>query len=286
MNPVNCPICQEGISSHWRVVDGYDYFQCRLCKSIHIAPGVLEKIDHGAAVVEYSDSYWRQELNSARMRSYGSSLARFAEMVLYCLRPIEKFVDIGSGPGYLLDALTTYLPMSKDIFYGVERFPPPLEERTSNRNYIIGGVKDCGLKIDAGLCVEVVEHLTPSMLKSLYSDLAEVSFPNSLYMFNTGLPDFVESTDPGYMDPIRRGHIVSYGLKGIARLAKPFGFTVIPIPGKNWAYCLEYKSCSSSGEDIRDRIWTADQRNKAILKDSNMGELMWILGIETARAYP
>jgi hypothetical protein len=69
---------------------------------------------------------------------------------------------------------------------------------------------------DAGVCIEVIEHLTPATLRTLVAQLAGRSRPGSLYLFNSGQPAFVEQEDPAYLDPHGRGHVVSYSIAGAA----------------------------------------------------------------------
>lgn len=276
-----CPVCGSGNTRPWSVVDGYAYGECASCESIFIDPGVLREIDGGLTLVDYTDSYWRNELASAWERSYGSSLARVAETILYSRRPIRRFLDVGSGPGFLLDALSTYLPDSAERFFGVELFPP--QTRTDHPNYAVGDVASLQGRFDAGCSIEVFEHLTPRMLATLLGQLAGKSEPDALYIVNTGLPAYVNAEDESYMDPRGRGHIVSYGSKGVEALAAPLGFRVLPLAGKTWAYCLEYRS--TPGVDLRDRIWTPLEENRQMLHDSRMGSLMYVLALDTARAY-
>lgn len=282
-NELACPVCDSGETRPWSVVGGYQYSECASCDSIFIDPGVLREIDSGFAIVEYKESYWRSELTSAWERSYGSSLARAAETILYSRRPIRRFLDVGSGPGFLLDALSTYLPDSAERFFGVELFPPA--ERTRHPNYVVGDVASLSGTFDAGCCIEVFEHLTPGMVSTLLGQLADKSEPDALYLVNTGLPAFVNREDRSYIDPTGRGHIVSYGLRGVEALASPFGFRVLPLPGKSWAFCLEFGAASPETGSILDRIWSPVPENKAMLHDSRMGNLMYVLGIDTARAY-
>jgi hypothetical protein len=278
-----CPVCGSEATRPWERVSGYAYGECASCDSIFIDPGVLREIDGGFGIIEYSESYWQNELRSAWERSYGASLARVAETILYARRPIRRFVDIGSGPGFLLDALSTYLPDSAERFFGVELFPPLAH--TAHTNYLVGDVASLTGTFDGGCCIEVFEHLTPRMVSALLGQLAEKSEPDALYVINTGLPAFVNLEDRGYIDHTGRGHIVSYGLRGVALLASRFGFRVHPLPGKTWAFCLEFRPTSPVGELIQDRIWTPVPENKALLHDSRMGNLLYILAIDTARAY-
>ena len=289
----SCILC-NGSALEWKKRAGYIYYFCKKCKSIFIDPKIIERLDNDNdfSLREYDDDYWQMEAMASKERSWGVALARMAEIIYYVRIPVRGFLDIGGGPGYFLDAVAKYLPEYKDIFYSVEKFPPKTEKddnsglgRTISPNYITTGYEDLPVKMQAGMCIEVVEHLTPKMFAGILKDIAMVSDEGASYIFNTGMPKYVKKEDPAYMDPVRRGHIVSYSLKSVARLAEPYGFTAIPIPGKTWAFVLEYHSKSSSSENITNRIWSALPENLELLTSSNMGSVLKILGLETARAY-
>jgi SAM-dependent methyltransferase len=283
---VSCPCCGHTRTALFRTVSGYDYYKCGSCGSLFIDPGYLARIDAGFNIVKYEEGYWRKELDSARERSYGPALARMAEAVYYCRRPIEKFLDIGTGPGYFLDAIAKLLPDHAHQFYGVELFPPDAEWRTKSANYIMGDLGDLEHRFDCGICIEVIEHLTPRMLDGLLQKLARISNPNALYIINTGMPEFVIHEDIGYLDPTGRGHLVSYSLDAMILMGRKHGFTAHQIKGKTWAFALEFTPGEKlAAEDIRGRIWKASAHNLAILHDSTMGDALQILGRETSRAY-
>jgi len=265
-------------------VEGLNYYECPNCACIFLQRDVIDLADAGRPIQIYDQAYWQAEMAGAWQRSYGPALARVAEAILYTRIPINRFVDIGTGPGFLLDALSTYLPSSRRKFFGVEAFPPA--KRSSHENYVHGGLADAGHLFEAGACIEVAEHLTPMMLASLASDLARASVAGSLYIFNTGLADFVKNEDQGYLDPYRRGHIMSYSFKSLEMIFEPRGFTVRPISGKSWAFTIEYQSNWDKNEDITHRIWRPCPENKAMLHDPVMGSAMYVLGMDTARAYP
>lgn len=67
----------------------------------------------------------------------------------------------------------------------------PPAERTPHPNYVEGDVGVLEEACDAGVCIEVIEHLTPRMLGKLVDRLAKVSLPCSLWLFNTDMPDYV-----------------------------------------------------------------------------------------------
>ena len=276
-----CPVCSAWNTRLHTTVDGFNFYDCNECQSISIEPRILEEIDAGTFVRSYDNDYWQNELASAKGRSWGAALARVAEVLLYAKQPVVSFIDIGTGPGFLLEALDVYLPESRGVFWGVEAYPPP--QHSIHPNYWVGRLGEMDRKFQAGCCIEVLEHLTPKMAQSLAFEMASRSDPGAVYIFNTGLPEFVKKEDPSYLDPVRRGHIVSYGLKGVRHLFEPAGFSVIPLPGKVWAFLLEY--ADPDPKPIIDRIWYAHEWNKAILNDQKMGTVMYVLGIESARAY-
>lgn len=57
------------------------------------------------------------------MCAKGESLTRVGEALLYCQRPVKRFLDVGTGPGYLLDELANQYPGRPDLFYGVALLP-------------------------------------------------------------------------------------------------------------------------------------------------------------------
>ena len=258
------------------------YYNCRSCDSIFISPEILAAIDAGKGLVNYTESYWKEQLPAARERSWGSALARVAEVFLYARTPIKRFIDIGSGPGYLLDAIQYQLPHSADIFYGNEIFPPGEEYCTSNKNYLRGNLLDFEFVFDAGSCIEVIEHLTPTMVRNLFGDLAVRSKANSIYIFNTGLSQYIKNEDLNYLDPLGRGHIMGWSIRGLQTLTRSLGFQILPIPGKTWAFIAEYRPDHQFNGDLTDRIGKALPENINTLKDKKTGELLYILGLDTA----
>jgi hypothetical protein len=282
---VSCPLCRSRVSK-FRDVDEVAYFECTDCDFIFADPEFISRIDAGENVRKYDESYWQSELGAARQRSFGSSLARAAEALLYCRIPVERFIDIGSGPGFLLDALSTYLPSHRDRFYGVEKFPPPEVERSNHENYLCADLADVDLRFECGVCIEVIEHLTPAMAAGLAAALSRVSRPGSLFLFNTGLTEYVKKEDPGYLDPFMRGHITSWSVTSARKVFEKEGFAVYSLPGKTWAFVVEKLPLPTDAPgEIRDRIWSALPVNTAMLSDPSLGSVMYILGLESARAY-
>ena len=72
--------------------------------------------------------------------------------------------------------------------------------------------------------IEVIEHLTPNMLKDMLLQLSKISNKGSLYIFNTGVPEYVLNEDFNYLDPTRRGHIVSYFTNAIRSITNNMNF--------------------------------------------------------------
>jgi hypothetical protein len=226
------------------------------------------------------------ELSAAKERSYGPALARIAEVIYYARVPIQRFIDIGTGPGYVLDAIDHYLPAHSDRFYGVERFPPPPEFRTPHKNYLIGNMSDFPHYFEAGLCMEVIEHFTPLMLRNLLEQICNKSEPGACFIFNTGLPSYVLKEDPDYLDPVRRGHIMSWSVESVRALCSGLNLAVLPIVGKTWAFIVERPLDNANAkEDVRDRVWAALPENLELLTDPVMGSVLKILGHHTILAF-
>jgi hypothetical protein len=278
---IGCPLCAAA-SHPFRNVDAVTYFECTSCEFIFADTDLLDKADSGVALRAYDESYWTMEMASARERALGPSLARLAETLLYARRPIARFLDIYTGPGYLLDAVQRYLPHASERFFGVELYPPSQEFRTIHPNYCVGDLASLTGKFQAGICIEVLEHLTPKMATKLAFELAAVSDPEALFLFNTGLVSYVKNEDPGYIDPFKRGHITCWSVPAARRIFEPAGFSVFPIPGKTWAFAVEFQS---HGGALVDRIWAPHAENKKILSDPVNGSLLYVLGLDTARAY-
>ncbi len=274
-----CPACQTGSSRHYTDVDGHAYFQCDMCASLHIAPEVLEALDRGEHVLGagYAAEYWQQERDAAIERASGLSIARAGEAILYCRRPVHRFLDVGSGPGFLVQQLQQRLDPDATLVHGVERFPPAYAVDCPNIHH--GGVEELRGTFDAGVCIEVIEHLTPSMLAGMAAGLAGVSAPGTLWLFNTGMPGYVVHEDPGYLDPLRRGHIVSYGIRAIEAIFAPLGFSAQVLPGKSYAFIAEYRPFEKP--DFNARIYHPLPHNLQLL---NRDGLLYQAAFEAARA--
>ncbi len=277
---MDCPICGHSASEHHADIDGHAYYRCRHgCGSLFIEPEALRRIDVGDSVRQYDSAYWQDELVSARDRAKFEGPVRVGEAILYARRPVRRFLDVGSGPGFLLDQLTALFPQNPDTFHAIEMFPP--DEHTVHPNYRVGALSQFDQRFDGGICIEVVEHLTPRMFDELAASLAKLSEPGALWLFNTGLPEYVLEEDPGYLDPKWRGHIVSYSLAAAARILGRHGFRVTQLPGKSFAYIAEYES-GLDWIEIEKRIYQPLDWNLSLLKQHG---LLYMAAFEAARAY-
>ena len=94
MSSINCPVCFSSDARLLTEVARISYYTCNFCDVIFVSPEVLSQVDAGNGVVNYTETYWKEELSAARERSWGSALARVAEVFLYARIPIKKFIDI------------------------------------------------------------------------------------------------------------------------------------------------------------------------------------------------
>jgi hypothetical protein len=280
-----CMVCGVGAARGYRVVQGVQFFKCPDCGSICADPAFIRRIEAGE-VVNYNSAYWDSEIHAADERCYGSSLSRVAETLRLCRIPVHRFIDIGSGSGALLDSLARLLPELSSRFWGIEAFPPPENLRSKHPNYRIGTLADLSGTFDAGVCIEVIEHLSPDMVRGLAADLARRATPGALFYFNSSQPSFVETQDPGYLDPLGRGHIASYSVRGLAHLFNPSGFNIIRWPGRDWAFLAEYTGRQEVGrDDLFQRLWNPLPENMSNLLSARFGPLMVSMGFESARCY-
>ncbi len=280
-----CPLCAKGALQPLRKVEGVPYLCCDACGTILAERAFLERTMAGEART-YNDDYWSSELSAARERGYGASLIRVAEVFLYARRPIRRFLDVSCGAGTLLDAAAELMPEIAGTFWGIEPFPPPLAFRAVHPNYRVGYLRDLEGLFDGGICIEVIEHLPPPVLRSMLAELAKLSAPDAMWYFNSAQPDFVERDDPGYLDPFNRGHIASYSLDGLRPVFTEAGFTIHALPGRDWAFLAEYgKHQPEVGSALMDRVWRMHPENRALLGSARFGHLMLAAGMEGARCY-
>ncbi len=285
-SPKTCPVCLRGPTSWYRAVEDVAFFRCDPCGSLFADPAFIARVESGE-VVNYRGAYWDSELNAARERNTGASLVRVAETIRLCRIPIRRFIDIGTGTGGLLDTLAELLPELAGRFYGIELFPPAPGLRSSHPNYRLGTLDGMEESFDAGVCIEVIEHLSPSMLRGLVAQLARRAAPGALFLFNSAQPSFVETHDPGYLDPLGRGHIVSYSIEGASGIFAESGFHVIPLPGRDWAFLAEFSDTppATGTEALFARLWSPDTENLAMLAGAKFGQLMLAIGLDSARVY-
>ena len=289
---VECPICSHrfranDVNCYYRVTQNerdYFYYTCPHCESIFIEPECVDAMNRGEQLVQYNQEYWNMETEAAIERCHSVALARMAEAIYYCRIPINNFLDIGGGTGQFLDAVKKYLPSNYMHFYSIEKYPPEYG-RTEQKNYIIGDYDLLeGMVFQCGICIEVVEHLTPNMLKEMFVKIAKVSENGALYLINSGFNEYVKKENRYYLDPFVRGHIISYSINGLRSVLEPIGFRISPVEGKTWLVACEYQG-QEDETGIVDRIWTALPENLELLCDKKMGSVLKILGLESARAY-
>jgi hypothetical protein len=265
----SCPVCSH-YSGHYKNVDNFDFFECSGCGIIHLDPAVIADIDQGKEVRSYDEHYWQMELVAARERARSSGIARIAEAIFYCQRPVNQVIDIGTGAGYLLDEMKKLLPKNACRIWGVELFPPLRAQRTRSRQYVQGTIATLiNKKFDAGLCMEVVEHLTPNMVRMMLKEIAERSNDRACYVFNTGLANFVKNSNPDYIDPTKRGHIVSWTVEAFDMLGKEFGLRARALPGRDWAFLVE--KTETELPSIESRMRCPLKENLAFLGDGEPG---------------
>lgn len=273
-----CPVCSVGLSRHYATIESFNFYQCNSCQSVYLDPAILASIDGGMDPRSFEEAYWKREREKARLRAAGESLTRAGEAILFARRPVRRFLDVGAGGGDLLDELVWLFPEDEDLFHGVEPFPP--SRHSDHQNFKTGSVGSLEGTFDAGVCIEVLEYLTPKRLEALISDLARVSKIDSLWLFQTGEPDFeIGDKKPGDLGPLSRGHLVSYSLKGLSPIFERSGFRIQECPGKPLAFIAEFQP---SGEiSFEERFTNPLEYNKKLLMKSG---LFYQASFESARS--
>ena len=280
-----CPLCDNGTLLPLRDVSGVAYLRCTSCGSILAEAAFLDRTMAGEGRA-YDESYWETEISAARQRGSGNSLVRLAEVFFYARRPVRRFLDVSCGAGTLLDAAAELLPEIAEMFWGIEPFPPPHQFRSRHPNYRVGYLSDLAGRFDGGTCIEVIEHLPPTVLRRMLAQLAAVSELGALWYFNSAQPSFVLERDPGYLDPHHRGHIASYSVEGLQRPFAEAGFTLHPLPGRDWAVIAEYGyHPAQDANALLTRLWTVLPENRALLESARFGNLLLTAGLEGARCY-
>ena len=91
----DCPVCGASYRDQiaYEVIQGLQYLECKQCGSLYADFEALKA--SSSKEVSYSDDYWQSEMSAAKARSFGSSLARCAEVFLYSRIPIHRFLDLG-----------------------------------------------------------------------------------------------------------------------------------------------------------------------------------------------
>ncbi len=272
-----CLICS---SSSYLVSFNEEFAECKECDFIFWKKGLPEGSSNPS---RYDEKYWNVELESALDRAWGVAVARASEVILLAKRPVVKFLDIGTGSGHFLDAMNHFLPNRDITFVGVEKYPPVVEHRSKNSGYTHGWL-DMFLdqEFDAGICIEVIEHLTVNQVNDLFRLLSLKSKEGAIFLFNTGLTAYVKDEDPGYLDPLVRGHISIWSVKAISRLVSKYGWQIYEIPNRKWAFIAEKSNLRE--ENLISRIWNPLHQNLASLEGVNQSNLLQILGRDGLRA--
>jgi hypothetical protein len=274
-----CEVCRQGTMAFRIVQAGVPYHECISCGSIAAERSALPPN------FEYGADYWRRELRSTRRRSWSSSVQRVGEVFALYGIEIKNLIDISTGGGELLDSLSALLPEISHVFHGIEPFPPPVEFRSKHPGYRVGSLDDLEAKFDAGVCIEVIEHVFPDVLRAMLQSLAARSNPGALYYFNSGQPDFVKEQGYSYLDPTRRGHIASYSLAGMTTLFAEEGFVVSGFPSRNWGFFAEYRPAwVGTGETPFDRLWRPLPENIDLLEKCRFGKYFYSSGREAILA--
>ena len=273
-----CPVCAVGLSRHYAIVEGLNFFQCDSCQSVYLDPAILASIDCGKDPRSFDEGFQKRERDKSRLRAAGESLTRAGEAILYARRPVRRFLDVGAGGGELLDELAWLFPEDEDLFHGIEAFPP--SRHSDHRNFKIGSLGSLEGTFDAGVCIEVLGYLTPKNLQSFISDLSRVSEIDSMWLFQTGEPNFeIGDKKPEDLGPLSRGHIVSYSLKGLSPIFERSGFKIQEYPGKSWAFIAEFRP---SGEiPFEERFSHPLEFNKKLLMKS---ALLYLASFDSARS--
>jgi hypothetical protein len=279
---MNCPICLSlhEIKIYSTLPTGH-FNECLNCDYMFFS-SFNQKKTETSKLEAYQDLYWLEEISAAKERAFGISIARASEVFILSSIPIKTFLDIGTGPGYFLDAVNKYLPDSSITFLGVEKFPPGSEFQTKNPGFRTGWLEQFkDESIDGGICIEVIEHLSATEVLQLFNLLYVKSSKGATYIFNTGLTDYVRKEDSDYLDPEIRGHISIWSIRALKILLADTGWTFSPIRNRTWCFMVEKEI--EIDVDLDTRIWRPLSKNIEALCGESNSKLLYLLGRDSLR---
>ena len=282
---MQCPICRNE-ASRLRDVDAVAYFRCLKCESVFAHPDFLAAVDAGA-VGNYRDSYWEQELPAARERSFGPGVARMAETLRMARMPVRRALDIGSGPGLLLDALAELVPSLAERVHGVELFPPPPRAAQPSPNYHVGSVGDL-----EGTVRRRRVHRSDRASHARHARRPAAATRGEIEpgraLFLQLRPAVVcRGGRPRLSGPALAAAMwSSWSIAGARVVFEPAGFNVIALPGRDWAFLAEFGPPRAVGADtLIDWLWRPAPDNIALIRNDRFGPLFETIGLECARCY-
>ena len=94
------------------------------------------------------------------------------------------------------------------------------------------------------------------------------------------MPSYVRDEDPAYLDPRRRGHIISWSLAGLSPYFEAHGFRVSALPGRSFGFFVEFKPSESPEFDAR--LYHPVPENLLLLQRNG---LLHQASFEAARSY-
>jgi SAM-dependent methyltransferase len=132
---MSCPLCRSGRIRAFARVDERQYFECALCRLVHLAPA--QRLDRNTEKQHYA-----LHENDPADLAYRAFLAQLAKPLAACLPAGAEGLDFGSGPGPTLSVMFEELGFDMQIYDPFFAPDPALLRRT----------------YDFIACTETVEH--------------------------------------------------------------------------------------------------------------------------------